>query len=264
MTEDFTSIAVAYLLQELDLPARAEFEARLASDPACRTELKEVANALGLLVGAEAPAQLLSPSLKDEMLAEILRARGGRARKVATWLRKSAWPLAAVILLGLNIGQWLYHRRDEQRGAGEARVAAPESPHTLPVVPVAAKSSRPLGAANGPASAPVPSIRQTVTFSISQTTVTTNAAPAQQQGALELHGLPLVSNDLALYLWAKRAGGDSYEPVGEVPRQLYGTSGTINYQLRPGNGAPVHFIVTVEERNRVPAAPSRDVICAGP
>lgn len=274
MTEDFTSAAVAYLLQELAPAARAEFEARLASDSACRAELKEIANALGLFAGANAPAEALPLPLKEEMLEEVLRARGGRIRTFATLLQKSAWPLAAGILLTLNIGQWLYHRHEVQRGTSAAPVAelqSPpasrnETPRDLPVIPVAAKLSRPLGTtATAPAPTPVPSIRQTVTFSISQTTVATKApVPPQQQGALELHGLPRVSDDLTLYLWARRAGGNSYEPVGEVPRQLYGGSGTINYQLRPGTGAAVHFIVTVEDRNRVPPAPSRDVVCAGP
>jgi hypothetical protein len=99
---------------------------------------------------------------------------------------------------------------------------------------------------------------------VSGSAAVATGSAARQHGSLDLHNLPRIADDRALYLWARRAGATGYEPVGEIPRQLQGTSGTINYELRPGNAAPVHFIVTIEGRDRVPAQPSLPVICAGP
>lgn len=62
-----------------------------------------------------------------------------------------------------------------------------------------------------------------------------------------------------------RTGAGEYEPVGEIPRQIYGGSGTIAYQLRPGNGAPAKFQITIEPAGtNVPAKPSSEVVCSGP
>ncbi len=283
MTEDFTSLALAYLLEELDPAARAQFESRLVADPAAAAELKEIAGTLAGFAQADAPSTPLLAPLKGDMMEQILHARARRTFSAVS-LRRFAWPLAAAILLALNIAQWLHSRRvsaqpadpaplaTNDRGFAPANTAAPNAP----VLPVSTRRPRALGSAGTPTPPPAtsaaPSIRQTVTFSISQTTVTSTTSvasaprdnPAPQQGALELHNLPRVSDELALYLWARRAGSDSYEPVGEIPRPLYGASGTINYHLRPGTGAAVHFLVTVETRNRVPATPSQDIVCSGP
>jgi anti-sigma factor RsiW len=287
MTEEFTSLAVAYLLAELDPAARARFEAHLAADPAANAELKAIADTLGVVAESRGPAPALPPQLRDEMLRQILHHRNTASAGRSRWATL-AWPLAAAILLALNIAQWLHHRPASDRTSEVAATApldwddrtiatAPEKAGS-PVVPVASKSprtSRALGPGVLPPSAnatpAVPTIRQTVTFSISQATVTSNTPPrpspeknGQQQGAIELHNLPAVPDDRCLYLWAQRSGATSYEPVGEIPRPIYGGSGTINYQLRPGTGAAVRFVVTLESRSAVPASPSRDVVCAGP
>lgn len=277
MSEDFTSLAVAYLLDDLAPAARAEFEAQLAANPAQAAELKQIADTLGRLAEAETPRAPVAGGVRDAMLAAVLRRR--HAPAFMHVVRRFAWPLAAAILLALNIGQALYHRQTAEREARPVPDAESESttsagspsPHNFPAIPVSARNPRPLGARNGASPANTPSLQQTVTFSISQTTVTANTVaspppenPAPQHGALELHNLPAVHDGRVLYLWARRAGVDAYEPVGEIPHQLYGGSGTINYQLRPGAGAPVHFLVTLEQPKVIPARPSADVVCAGP
>lgn len=277
MTEDFTSLAVAYLLEELDPAARAEFEARLAADPAATRELKEIAGQFRILAEAEAPPLPLPEAVRQEMLERILHPRSGRALIIVGSFRRIAWPLAAAILLTLNLAQWIHNRRAHEANPGAIPIAA-FKPTRVPAPPVTggltgAASTSSLHREPLPAVPTArPSIRQIVTFSIVQTTVTSSSVTRvvreentpPQQGALELHNLPRIADNRCLYLWARRAGSESFEPVGEIPRQVYGGSGTINYQLRPGAGAATRFVVTVELGHHVPAAPSLEVICAGP
>lgn len=109
MTEDFETEALHYLLGEMDASRRTAFEERLGRDAAVRAALKECADALGRFACDAAPAEPMAPFEQRKVLAAIMatthQSPPTPARKmgqVLAWTRY-AWPIAAAILLGLNL-----------------------------------------------------------------------------------------------------------------------------------------------------------------
>lgn len=120
MTEDFTTEACLYLLDELDAERRAAFSAHLARDPVARAAFKTCADALAEFALTAAPPEGLPPEAQRAMVAALLtevadevtvrkaRLQAGRRR----W--RLVWPLAAALLLVLNAWQFWQGRQLRQ------------------------------------------------------------------------------------------------------------------------------------------------------
>jgi hypothetical protein len=125
MTEDFSTEAFFYLLDELDAERRATFAEHLARDPVARAAFKSCADALAQFACETAPAEALPPAGQRAGLAAVLAKvspdaaeRGARAQPARRW--RHVWPLAAAVLLGLNLLQYLQSTRTEAEGKEEA------------------------------------------------------------------------------------------------------------------------------------------------
>lgn len=113
MTEEFETDALHYLLGEMDAPQRAAFEEQLARDPGARAVLKSCADALGRFACDTAPAEPMTAMDQRAALAVILgevKAKPSTSAsvspgKVITW-SSYFWPIAAAVLLGLNLWQF--------------------------------------------------------------------------------------------------------------------------------------------------------------
>jgi anti-sigma-K factor RskA len=109
MTEDFNLEALRYLLDELNAQARADFESRLDGDPAAREALKNCSAAIAHFAADTAPAEALQPAAQRTALAHILSAVADepriQPRQRSAW-KRFAWPLAASVLLVLNLVQY--------------------------------------------------------------------------------------------------------------------------------------------------------------
>ncbi|MCF3650409.1 anti-sigma factor [Synoicihabitans lomoniglobus] len=108
MNKDLETTALHYLLDELDPTERTAFEHRLANDPAAAAMLKSCSAALTHFARQEAPAETLPAAAQRDTLQHILgtiAAEPPRRSRRSTLLRRWAWPLAACLLLGLNLVQ---------------------------------------------------------------------------------------------------------------------------------------------------------------
>lgn len=133
MTEDFNNEALQYLLDELGPEKRAAFEAQLAHDPAARSALQSCSAALVRFACETAPAEAMPPATQRAALTTILATINappkGRFQilKQGRWL----WPLAASILLGLNLLQFFRpirlteERRDGEKATGHLVTVGP-------------------------------------------------------------------------------------------------------------------------------------------
>jgi hypothetical protein len=111
MTEDFTTEALLYLLDELEPARRAAFADHLARDPVARAAFKTCADAYAQFACETAPAESLPAAEQRAMLAAMhaqvapdVAERRARARPARRW--RYVWPLAAAVLLGLNLVQY--------------------------------------------------------------------------------------------------------------------------------------------------------------
>jgi hypothetical protein len=118
MSEDFGTEVLAYLLDEMSTERRSAFEQRLERDPALRAELKACADSLAHFAIETAPAEPMMPGDQRVALAAILnstQAKGastpGNSSAIA-WPRVF-WPIAAALLLALNLVQ--FHRPIDPR-----------------------------------------------------------------------------------------------------------------------------------------------------
>ena len=110
MTEDFNTEAFRYLLDQLDAGDRAAFEAQLARDPVAREALKACADSVARFACETAPAEAMLPSVQRAVLETVLKTVANEPR-VRPWrIRwvRLAWPLAAALLLGLNLLQFFH------------------------------------------------------------------------------------------------------------------------------------------------------------
>lgn len=373
MTDDFTTEALHYLLDELPPARRHAFERLLARDAVAAAALKDCADALAAFALATAPAPPALSSPERAVLAQTMLAsplvRPSTRQRVAASLRRLAWPLAAALLLGLNLAQWFWPHLDvapTNRTAAPADAAADRtlSAATGPRAS-AAPEVAPSGIAPDPDSALAPTdaatrddldrldalrreqalleqardrlaaeyhrilqrlapladtpdgvgrlaamelvdadsyargdrkglvnlARELLTSpgliaidplpgpglpggASTATPVRTGPQPApyawsvydeqQNQGYLNLYHLPPVPADQTLQLWFKPAGAEIYQPLGEVPPQLHGRSGSVYYRLPDGVAPPTEVLITREPRLNPPPAPTGPIILRGP
>lgn len=134
MRDDFETEALHYVLDELDADRRAAFEERLARDPQEREALKACTDSLAGFACETAPAEPMAAADQRAALSAILAHTAGPAtarrerRKVIAWPRY-AWPIAAALLLALNLVEF-ERPLAPQSAPGEAvtRSEPPESP----------------------------------------------------------------------------------------------------------------------------------------
>jgi len=107
MNDDFHTEAFLYLLKKLDPADHAAFEARLARDPVARAALAECAAIVAQFALESAPAEAMLPADQRATLAAILSHKSTNPEKVPQRLKwpRYFWPMAAAILLGLNLLQ---------------------------------------------------------------------------------------------------------------------------------------------------------------
>lgn len=151
MIEEFEEEALQYLLDEMEAGRRVAFEQRLAHDAEARAALKRCADGLARFACETAPAEPMVPVDQRVTLAAILAAakteppRGAAVRPVSNvipWTRYF-WPMAAAVLLGLNLlnferpiqssestlagaGEFGAAERPEMGGAAEGEAAVGE------------------------------------------------------------------------------------------------------------------------------------------
>ncbi len=171
--------ALRYLLDELDADARAAFEQRLETDPAAARALREAQNAVAGFATDVAPAEVMSAADQRRALDRIMSVMEAEPRRrglVVNW-RRWAWPLAAALLLGLNL--WQLMRNPASSWFGLRSVETP----TQVVAENAEK-----GLAGETASAETSVVSTDATATASDAAVTGDEAPVQI-GAKELRRL---------------------------------------------------------------------------
>lgn len=114
MTEDFTTEAFHYLLNELDPIRRIEFEARLARDPDARDLLKTCADSVAEFACESAPAEDLPRAAQratlDAIMIAVAEEKKGtifRSPNFKNFWTRGFWPIAAALLISLNLLQFV-------------------------------------------------------------------------------------------------------------------------------------------------------------
>lgn len=109
MTRDDELEAMRYLLDELEPAERAAFERRIESDPTVATAVRTTSDALATLALQTAPPEALAPADQRAALGQVLATMAAEpdrpARLETAWGRR-VWPVAASLLLLLNLWQW--------------------------------------------------------------------------------------------------------------------------------------------------------------
>ena len=123
--------ALRYLLDDLDAEARSVFEQRLAHDPALQRTLRQTREALTHFATEAAPPESLPAADQRRVLAHVMAAMDHEPRRhPRAALRRWAWPLAACILLALNL--WQFTRPEAADGDRIARAqSAPGAPASV-------------------------------------------------------------------------------------------------------------------------------------
>ncbi len=109
--EEFSLDAFRCLIDDLEPVRRKLFMERLEREPEVAAELKHEAEAIARFACDAAPAEPMSPSAQRIALGSILAATAkgprsaGRPAPSKRWVR-FGWPLAAALLLGLNVAQF--------------------------------------------------------------------------------------------------------------------------------------------------------------
>ncbi len=123
MTEDFNLEAFRYLLDELDPTARAEFESLLERDPAVRAALKQCTAAVAQFARDTAPAEVLPPAQHRATLAAVMATAVAESKiqGAPSWnWKRFIWPMAAGLLLMLNLVQYFQSRPRDSANADSA------------------------------------------------------------------------------------------------------------------------------------------------
>ena len=113
MNNAFDHESMRHLLEDAGEGTRAAFEAQLAADPAAEAEFKATTDALAAFALEVAPEVAIKPGESARLAARItampcfahMRGQENRPRR-RLWTRV-AWPIAASLLLGLNLWQYL-------------------------------------------------------------------------------------------------------------------------------------------------------------
>jgi len=274
MIEDLTPEVLAYLLDEMDRSRRAAFESLLARDPAAAALVKSVADSLAADALAQTPPTPLSFADRSQMTVSVLAQIEAGSRPNRRGFGRYLWPAAAGALLALNVGQWIAHSRTPSLtvdlvGSDHGERGKRNSLDNVEPAPLKAPGVVATGLHPGAAPAtPLPP--GTTTVSISQTITLTHPYAwhafdrVRHQGVLDLHNLPNLPADQLLQLWVLPAESKRFEPVGEIPKEFYGRSGSITYKLSSPELSPAQILITVERRSTRLTSPSGTIVLRGP
>lgn len=86
----------------------------------------------------------------------------------------------------------------------------------------------------------------------------------EQRGYLNLYNLPNPSPDQAMQAWVRPADSREFQRVGEVPPQLHGGNGSLQYVLPSNSATPAEILITIESRATPPAIPTGPTVLRGP
>jgi hypothetical protein len=84
------------------------------------------------------------------------------------------------------------------------------------------------------------------------------------QGFLDLSNLPQLPSDQTLELWVQPVGSQDFIPVGSIPSQFYGGSGSVYYKLPSDTMTPSQIMITTEPTATPPTAPTGPIVLRGP
>lgn len=76
--------------------------------------------------------------------------------------------------------------------------------------------------------------------------------------------MPQVSGDHAMLIWVRAAESADYQPVGEVPREHHGRSGSVQCALSGVTTPPAEILITIEPRGTVYPRPTGPTVVRGP
>ncbi len=132
MNNAFDHESMRHLLEDTDEGTRAAFEAQLAADPAAEAEFKATADALAAFALEVAPEVAIKPGESARLAARITampcvaqtREPEDLPRR-RLWARV-AWPIAAALLIGLNL--WQYSQARLASATGGSPVSQMEIP----------------------------------------------------------------------------------------------------------------------------------------
>ncbi len=130
--------ALRYLLNEMDEESRAAFEERMEVDPLLQQTVHDTAEALGTFATSTAPAEPMAAADQEAAFQRVVdvAAADARKRRLMVWSRRWAWPLAASLLLGLNLWQFWGTEKPPQHQPAPAKpgtiaFTSPETGETL-------------------------------------------------------------------------------------------------------------------------------------
>ncbi|MBK8478672.1 MAG: hypothetical protein IPL39_21035 [Opitutaceae bacterium] len=157
MNNAFDHESMRHLLEDAGEGTRAAFEAQLAADPAAEAEFKATTDALAAFALEVAPEVAIKPGESARLAARITampcfahtREKENRPRR-RLWA-KVAWPIAASLLLGLNL--WQYSQLRLASAIGGTPVSQMEIPRagTSPITEDPKSDSRLATPARAPA-----------------------------------------------------------------------------------------------------------------
>lgn len=274
MNAPIEELATLYVLDQLDAPDRAAFEARLVREPALATLVRELEAGLShgvrSLPPQQPPADLLG-KIEAKIGADANRWSPGSARAEtvrsagSTWIPFAKWGIAAVIAVSLGI----------------LAVQSLRQPPAQPVIVVVGLDANrntftelPLqGSAKDPDSRfiQLASLAQRFVEQPSEVPAAAKPAggdnrgyalfdPASQQGFIAIEQLSAIAANQRYHLWVVDPANGQIRDAGVLPsstsRGLY--SFALNDTSNAKSGHP-HFFVTIEDDN-APAQPRGKVV----
>lgn len=258
MNEDLEELATAYVLDELEPAARAEFEARLAHDAELTALVRDLEHALAARVGAlppQRPRATLLREIEARIGGPLAERRGLAPRHAFGWGLLGG--LAAVVLVGVGftVFQSLH------------RTATPE--HQRPTIVVVGLGSGRTSSARVPlnTTASNPDARFILLASLAEqywekpeklpVAITPSPRsgrgyavfdPGTNQGFLAVQHVPLLRAGQRYHLWLVDTATGSVRDAGVLPLDA-STRGLFSFSL-PGapekSGAQTGFFITVE------------------
>lgn len=86
----------------------------------------------------------------------------------------------------------------------------------------------------------------------------------EHRGYLNLYQLPTLPEDQAMQVWVRTGDAMEFQRAAEVPPQLQGGNGSVQYVLPATSVAPAEILVTIEPRGIAPTVPRGPTVLRGP
>ncbi|HVU17806.1 MAG TPA: anti-sigma factor [Candidatus Didemnitutus sp.] len=261
MNDSFDETATLYLLDELEAPARADFEAQVARDPAQAERLRELERDFEARI-RELPQQAPPPRAWMRVQAAIGEKSVAARAPVIPWLGAIRWGLAAAFLIGL--GGFVVH---------ELRPPAADVAPGLVVADLGSNGGRVALSPATPVQDADERFRQLAVLARRYWDAPTEAPagdrayalfdPEASEGFIGVRHLAPPANGRHYHLWIVDAATNRAQDLGELP--LDGAErGLYHFSVTPENAARaarVDFLVTAEASAAGPLTkPAGDVV----